>query len=79
MIEGLDVPDTDVGIIVAATSSVRQRIQRIGRILRRSPGKDYAQIYTVYIKDKEEAIFDRSQMKDLERTADEVKVQKLNF
>jgi superfamily II DNA or RNA helicase len=77
--EGLDVPDTDVGIIVAATSSVRQRIQRIGRILRRSPGKDYAQIYTIYIKDKEEAIFDKSQIKDLEKTADEVTVQKLNF
>ncbi len=77
--EGLDVPDTDVGIIVAATSSVRQRIQRIGRILRKSPGKNYAQIYTVYIKDKEEDIFDRPQMKDLEKTADEVKIQKLNF
>ncbi len=77
--EGLDVPDTDVGIIVAATSSVRQRIQRIGRILRKSPGKDYAQIYTVYIKDKEENIFDRLQMKDLEKTADEVKIQKLEF
>ncbi len=77
--EGLDVPDTDVGIIVAATSSVRQRIQRIGRILRKSPGKDYAQIYTVYIKDKEEDIFDRPQMKDLEKTADEVRLQKLEF
>ncbi len=77
--EGLDVPDTDVGIIVAATSSVRQRIQRIGRILRKSPGKDYAQIYTVYIRDKEERIFDRPQMRDLEKTADEVKIQKLEF
>ena len=77
--EGLDVPDTDVGIIVAATSSVRQRIQRIGRILRRSPGKDYAQIFTIYIRDKEERIFERPQMKDLKKTAEKVDVKRLSF
>ena len=35
LIEGIDVPDADVGVSVAASSSVRQRIQSLGRVLRR--------------------------------------------
>ncbi|KXA93542.1 hypothetical protein AKJ64_00310 [candidate division MSBL1 archaeon SCGC-AAA259E17] len=70
--EGLDVPDTSVGIIVAATSSVRQRIQRIGRILRKSPGKDYSEIYTIFVKDLEERIFEEEDIKDLEKSADKI-------
>ena len=46
--EGLNVPDTSVGIIVASTKSVRQRIQRMGRILRTSEGKDLGTIVTLY-------------------------------
>ena len=34
--EGLDVPTVDVGILVASTQSERQRLQRIGRTLRRA-------------------------------------------
>ena len=34
LIEGIDVPDANVGISVASTSSGRQRIQTMGRILR---------------------------------------------
>ena len=33
--EGFDVPEADLGIIVASSSSPRQRIQSIGRVLRR--------------------------------------------
>ena len=36
LVEGFDVPEADVGIIVASSSSVRQRIQTLGRILRKS-------------------------------------------
>ena len=46
--EGLNVPDTSVGIIVASTKSVRQRIQRMGRILRTSEGKEIGTIVTLY-------------------------------
>jgi superfamily II DNA or RNA helicase len=35
LIEGFNVPSADIGIIVAASSSVRQRIQTLGRLLRR--------------------------------------------
>ncbi len=40
LIEGFNVPAVDVGIIVASSASVRQRIQSLGRVLRRHRGKD---------------------------------------
>ncbi len=38
LIEGFNVPSADIGIVVAASSSVRQRIQTLGRLLRRGEG-----------------------------------------
>ncbi len=35
LIEGFNVPSADLGIIVAASASVRQRVQTLGRLLRR--------------------------------------------
>ena len=62
--EGLNVPETDVGIIASSTSSSRQRIQRLGRILRRS-GKDHtACLYYLYIgssNEEQELLADISQ------------------
>ena len=52
--EGVDVPETDVAIVVSSTSSVRQRIQRLGRVLRPAPGKPRARIYTIYVSRPEE-------------------------
>lgn len=40
LIEGFNVPAVDVAIIVASSSSVRQRIQSLGRVLRRHRGRD---------------------------------------
>ncbi|OSM02041.1 DEAD/DEAH box helicase [Magnetofaba australis] len=37
--EGVDVPDVAVGIIVSGTGSVREHVQRLGRILRPREGK----------------------------------------
>jgi superfamily II DNA or RNA helicase len=36
--EGLDIPDAELAVIISGTLTRRQRIQRIGRILRRSKG-----------------------------------------
>ena len=47
--EGLNVPATDIGIIASSTSSNRQRIQRLGRILRNSGKKHTAKLYYLYI------------------------------
>jgi len=45
--EGFNVPETEIGIIAASTATRRQRIQRLGRILRPAAGKDGAIIYTL--------------------------------
>ncbi|MDJ0838020.1 MAG: helicase-related protein [Acidobacteriota bacterium] len=37
--EGVDVPDANVAIIVSGSGSVREHVQRLGRILRGRPGK----------------------------------------
>ncbi len=43
--EGVDVPSTQVAYILASTSNPREFIQRRGRILRKSPGKEHAVIH----------------------------------
>jgi len=43
--EGVDVPSTETAYILASSSNPRQFIQRRGRVLRRSPGKEFAVIY----------------------------------
>lgn len=45
--EGFNVPETQLGIIAASTATRRQRIQRLGRIVRPAPDKDAANIYTL--------------------------------
>ena len=70
--EGLDVPSTSNGIIVASTASVRQRIQRIGRILRKSPGKDTSIIYSILIENLEDNIIDHEEIKEIERIAEKI-------
>lgn len=52
--EGVNVPETEIGIIASSTASTRQRIQRLGRVLRPSPGKDSATVYTLFASRLEE-------------------------
>lgn len=52
--EGLDIPDVTVGIILSGTSVQRQRIQRLGRIIRNSEGKDIASLYYLHIPESTE-------------------------
>jgi superfamily II DNA or RNA helicase len=40
LIEGFNVPSADLGIVVAASASVRQRIQTLGRLLRKNQQQD---------------------------------------
>ena len=37
--EGVNVPDANVGVIVSGSGSIREHVQRLGRILRARPGK----------------------------------------
>ena len=52
--EGVNVPETDIDIVASSTGSVRQRIQRLGRVLRPASGKARARIYTIYVSKPEE-------------------------
>lgn len=37
--EGVDVPEASVGVVVSGSGTVREHVQRLGRILRHQPGK----------------------------------------
>ena len=43
--EGVDVPEAAVGVILSGSGSVREHVQRLGRILRPAPGKAQAVLY----------------------------------
>lgn len=43
--EGVNIPKIKVAFILASTTNPKEYIQRRGRVLRLSPGKDYAEIY----------------------------------
>ena len=43
--EGVDVPAVAVGIILSGSASVREHVQRLGRILRPAPGTEQALLY----------------------------------
>lgn len=51
--EGVDVPDVSVGIIVSGSGSVREHVQRLGRILRPREGKQ-AILYEMVSEDTAE-------------------------
>ena len=52
--EGANIPETSLAVIASSTSSTRQRIQRLGRVLRPSPGKEAATVCTIYASPQEE-------------------------
>jgi len=47
--EGLDVPDAEVGIVVAGSKGEREHVQRVGRVLRPRPGKR-ALVYELVVR-----------------------------
>ncbi len=51
LIEGFNVPSADIGIIAASSGSVRQRIQSLGRMLRKKEIDETAIIFVLYIQD----------------------------
>jgi len=54
--EGVNVPDMDAAILVASTQSVRQRIQRVGRVLRNFVGKKRPLVVTLYVPETTDRI-----------------------
>ena len=65
LIEGFNVPTADLGIVVAASSSVRQRVQTLGRLLRKSSREDgsekQATLYVLYASNTvDELIYEKA-------------------
>jgi superfamily II DNA or RNA helicase len=61
LVEGFNVPSADLGIIAASSSSIRQRIQSLGRMLRRKGAGRTARIVVLYVRDTEdEAIYEKA-------------------
>lgn len=54
LVEGFNVPSADLGIIAASSGSVRQRIQSLGRLLRRKEGRRHARVVVLYIRDTQD-------------------------
>ncbi len=72
--EGLNIPQTDVGIVISSSGSARQRIQRLGRILRRKEKDTTSNFYYLYIANSsEEEVFMPADV------SGEMKVYNINF
>lgn len=52
--EGVDVPSADVAVVMSCTAMQRQRIQRLGRILRKGNDGKNAVLYYLYIHESSE-------------------------
>ncbi|GAB3077709.1 hypothetical protein GCM10027080_24870 [Pedococcus soli] len=52
--EGVDVPEADLGVIVATSSRRLQMIQRMGRVLRLKKGGRRARFVLIYVRDTSE-------------------------
>jgi superfamily II DNA or RNA helicase len=53
--EGVDVPDANVAIVISGSGSVREHVQRLGRILRRASEDKQAKLYELIAADTSEA------------------------
>ena len=49
--EGVDVPEADLAVILGATQTKRQMVQRMGRVIRKKQDKRYARFVYTYVRD----------------------------
>jgi len=74
--EGIDIPACKRAFILASSSNPRQFIQRRGRILRRYPGKEFAEIFDFVVlpaNSSDDKSFENLVRKELSRVMDFVK------
>jgi len=53
ILEGVNIPDASVAVVLSGSGSTREHIQRLGRILRKLPDKE-ATLYEVVTQDTTE-------------------------
>jgi superfamily II DNA or RNA helicase len=51
--EGVNIPEASVAVVLSGSGSTREHVQRLGRILRKAPGKE-AVLYEVVTQDTTE-------------------------
>jgi superfamily II DNA or RNA helicase len=51
--EGIDLPSADVAVVLSGSQTVREHVQRLGRILRKQDGKQ-AILYELVVADSTE-------------------------
>ena len=56
--EGIDIPTAHTAIIMASSTNPREYIQRVGRVIRQSKGKDRAYIYDFILEPDFERLID---------------------
>ncbi len=56
--EGVDIPEANVGIIISGSGSIREHVQRLGRILRKK-GEKQAVLYEIVANDTSEMFTSR--------------------
>lgn len=49
--EGVDVPEANLAVILSASRSQRQMVQRLGRVIRRKPGNEPGRLVLFYSRD----------------------------
>lgn len=76
--EGFDYPEIDAALILSASTTNRQRIQRIGRALRKSTNKKNALIISLYSSDSE---YERLKDESLKFSKEGIRINwtKLNY
>lgn len=70
LVEGIDVPAADTGISVASTTSVRQRVQALGRVLRKAVTESgeakVASMHLIYVRETvDDLIYGKADWADL--------------
>ena len=75
--EGVDIPSARIGVILASTTNPREFIQRRGRLLRRSKGKEFAEIYDMIVAPLFDE-YDKSEIVNHARRIMEKELQRAN-
>lgn len=71
--EGVDIPSAEIGIILASSGNEKEFIQRRGRLMRKHPGKEKAQIFDFLVLPPEDK-FESLRTKELSRAEEFAKL-----
>lgn len=61
--EGIDIPEATTAVLLSSSTNPREYVQRVGRVIRQSRGKDLAYIYDFVVKPDWNSIADEDDMR----------------